>query len=188
MSKTTEQPSETEPMGGGTLIGQQLAASRLDFWIFVLLLVLALSGAAVSEATDSKGWVYWGLLVLIYGGISIGRTWFQLKDQSGRVWPMIRAEVWHWLATLITIKIILIFEIAGVTARGVAADFALLVLALSTFLAGVHFNWTYMLLGVILAVTALCLGFLDQYAVYLVTVPLALLAILIVFKHKFLKT
>jgi hypothetical protein len=98
---------------------------------------------------------------------------------------MIRSQVLHWLGALAAIQIVLLFESSGTTDRGPAADYTLLVLALSAFLAGVHFNWTFMLLGALLAVIAVALQELAQLTVYLVTVPLALLAIWVVYKRRF---
>lgn len=161
------------------------AVPQADFWIFVGLLALAIVGAAVSQAEDTGGRHYWSALVLVYAAVSIGRSWLQAKGQGGPAWAMIQSQVLHWLGTLVAIQIVLFFEFEGITDRGPAADYSLLLLALGTFLAGVHFNWTFMLLGCILAVTAVGLGFADQFSIYLVTLPLAVLAIWVVYKRKF---
>ncbi|MBV5272346.1 MAG: hypothetical protein JZU52_01465 [Lamprocystis purpurea] len=162
-------------------------ARRADFWVFLVMLVLALIGAGVSQVEDRGGflWLYWFGLILVYAGISIVRAWLKAKQQARPVWPMIRTEVLHWLGALIAIKIILLFEATGVTDRGPASVWSLLVLALSCYLAGVYFDWTFMLLGVILAVIAVALGFLDQLSLFLVVLPLAAVAAAVVFKRKF---
>lgn len=160
------------------------AARRADFWTFVVMLALALVGAGVSQFEDRGGWLYWFGLVAIYAAISVARAWLHAKDQGQPVWPMIRTLVLHWLGALIAIKIILLFEATGITNRGPASVFSLLVLALSCYLAGVHFDWTFMLLGGILAVIAVALGYLDQLSVFVVVLPVAAVALWIVFRHK----
>ncbi len=172
-------------LGAATMARFGAGVSHADFWIFVVLLVLAISGAAVSQAEDSGGRYYWSVLVLVYAAVSIGRSWLQAKGQGGPVWDMIRSQVLHWLGALVAIQIVLFFEFGGVTDRGAAADYSLLMLALTTYLAGVHFNWTFLFLGCILAATAVGLGFLDQFSIYLVTIPLAVISIWIVYKRKF---
>ena len=157
---------------------------RIDFWIFVAMLVLAVVGAAVSQALDSGGRLYWLALVVIYAAISITRSYLDAKAEGGPVWSMIRTQVFHWLGVLVAINIVLWFESTGVTDRGPAADYSTLVLALGCYLAGVHFDWTFMLLGAVLAVIAAALGFLDQFSIYLVTIPLAVVALWIVYKRK----
>jgi len=172
-------------MSNGKTVAGNFALTRTDFWIFVFMLALAILGAAVSQAVDTGGRYYWLALVLIYAAISITRTYLRARDQAQSLWSMIGAQVLHWVGVLVAINIILLFESSGVSDRGPAADYSLLVLALSCYLAGVHFDWTFMLLGGILAVIAVGLGYLDQFSIYLVTIPLALLAIWIVYKRNF---
>lgn len=185
MSEITT-PKRAPGLPGAAAVSRLGAAvSRTDFWIFLALLLLALGGAALSEVEDYGGHYYWSFLVIVFGAVSIARTWQDGQGQEVPIWPLIRTQVLHWMGALVAIQIVLLFEAAGITDRGPAADYTLLVLALSTFLAGVHFNWTFLLLGCILAATAISVGFLDQISIFLVTVPLALLAIWIVFRRRF---
>lgn len=185
MSDTKARAGLNSSPAAGTSAGQEAAAPRVDFWIFVLMLVLAIGGVAVSQALDSGGRLYWLGLVLIYAAIGITRSYLNAKRRNLPSWSMIRAQVLHWVGALVAINIVLWFESSGIADRAPAADSALLILALSCFLAGVHFDWTFMLLGGILAVIAVGLGFLDQVSVFLVTIPLAVLAIWIVYQRKF---
>ncbi len=170
-------------MSNGKTVSRKFSLTRTDFWIFVFMLALAILGAAVSQAVETGGRYYWLALVLIYAAISITRTYLRARDQAQSLWSMVGTQVLHWVGVLVAINIILLFESAGVSDRGPAADYSLLVLALSCYLAGVHFDWTFMLLGGMLAVIAVGLGYLDQFSIYLVTIPLALLATWIVYKR-----
>lgn len=184
----TDNTSPSSALGHlGTAAKNRIGAAVpiADFWIFVFLLVLAIVGAGISSVDDQGGHLYWSWLVLAYGVVCVIRSWFLAKDQGASIWPIINTQILHWLGALVTIQLILFFEAGGMTDRGPAADYALLVLALSTFLAGVHFNWTYMVLGAILAVIAVALQELEQLTIYIVTLPLALGAIWIVYKRKF---
>jgi hypothetical protein len=189
MSNATVQAQGSANHGFQSVDELASATRHADFWVFVVMLALALVGAGVSQTEDRGGflWLYWFGLILVYAGISVVRAWLQAKRQAQPVWPMIRAEVLHWLGALVAIKIILLFEATGITDRGPASVFSLLVLALSCYLAGVHFDWTFMLLGGLLAVIAVALGFLDQLSIFVVVLPLAFAALLIVFKAKFAK-
>ena len=187
MSKEAARVGVSESHGVPSLSELKLGVRHVDFWVFLVMLVLALVGAGVSQAEDRGEilWLYWFGLILVYAGISIVRAWLKAKHQAQPVWPMIRNEVLHWLGALIAIKVILLFEATGITDRGPASVYSLLVLALSCYLAGVHFDWTFMLLGVILAVIAVALGFLDQLSLFLVLLPLTAVAVVVVYKRKF---
>lgn len=187
MSNATAQAQGSGNHGFPSLAELESGTRRVDFWVFGLMLALALVGAGVSEV-EEKGrflWFYWFGVVLVYAGISVVRAWLKARRQAQPVWPMIRTEVLNWLGALIAIKIILLFEATGITDRGAASVYSLLVLAVCSYLAGVHFDWTFMLLGGILAVIAVALGFLDQMSVFLVVLPLSVVALWIVFKYKF---
>jgi hypothetical protein len=185
MSDTKTRTGQSTSPAYATSAGQPAPTSRVDFWIFVLMLVLAIGGVAVSQAFDSGGRLYWLGLVVVYAAIGITRSYLNAAGRSLPPWPMIRAQVLHWVGALVAINIVLWFESSGIADRAPAADSALLILALSCYLAGVHFDWTFMLLGGILAVIAVGLGYLDQISIFLVTIPLAVLAIWIVYQRKF---
>jgi hypothetical protein len=173
------------PTGTTETTGIDPASFQVDFWLFVLMLALAIIGVGVTQLAASGGWRYWIGLAVVYAGISVVRTW-QLAKRAGKpVWRMVRSQVLHWAATLVAIKIVLLFESSHITDRGPASDFSLLILALSCFLAGVHFNPMFMLLGAILAIIAVALGYLDQLSIFVLIVPLAALAVWIAFKRKF---
>lgn len=184
----SETPSPSDATGtpcDGVATGSDHASLRVDFWLFVVMLALAVIGVAVSQIDTAGGWHYWVILVVIYAGISLVRTWRLARREGLPVWPMIRAQALHWAGTLVAIKIVLLFEATGIADRGPASDFSLLILALSCFLAGVHFNWTFMVLGGVLAVIAVALGYLDQLSVFALILPVAAVAVWIVFKRKF---
>ena len=156
---------------------------NLDLWLLIIMLILALVGVGVTQIEHAGGKVYWLFVVLVYAAISVARAWQGAKAQGRRIWPMIRAQVLHWLGALVAINIVLWFESADVASRGAASDYTLLVLALSCYLAGVHFNRSYLLLGVVLAVAAVSLGYLDQLSLYAILIPLAVLAVWIYAKR-----
>lgn len=165
------------PKGPVAATESKRSSLQVDLWLFILMLGLALIGVAVTEMAHAGGKLYWLFLVLVYAGISVVRAWQTAKGRDAPVWPMIRAQVLHWLGALVAINIVLYYESVDIANRGAAADYSLLILALACYLAGVHFNWSYLLLGGLLAVMAVGLGYLDQLSLYGLIIPLAALAV-----------
>ncbi len=170
--------SELTPPSSGDKSG-----TRVDLWLFVLMLALALVGVGIAQRQESGGRYYWLFLVLIYAAIGIVRRWQRRKGEGQSLWSTIRAQVLHWLGSLVAIYIVLFFESVDISSRGEAADYSLLILALSCYLAGVHFHWAYLLIGAVLAVTAVGLGYLDQMSLFAVVVPLSVVAVWIFAKR-----
>jgi len=157
---------------------------RLELWMLVLMVALALAGVGITQAVKSGGKLYWLFLVLVYAAISLTLAWRRHAKEDQHIWPLIRTEVLHWLGALVAINIVLFFESADIASRGVAADYSLLILALSCYLAGLHFNWAYMPLSLVLAVTVVGLGYLDQLSVFVLVVPVAILIVWVFAKQK----
>jgi hypothetical protein len=156
---------------------------RIDLWLFVGMLALALGGVAVTQIEHTGGKLYWVFLVGVYAAISLGRTWIKHRHDGLPMWSMLRHQVYHWVGTMVAINIVLWFEVQGITDRGPASDFSVLILALSCYLAGVHYSWPFMLLGGVLAIIAIGLGFLDQLSIFALAIPAAALAVWVVVRH-----
>lgn len=165
--------------------GSDAVSMRTDLWLFVVMLTLALIGVGVTQFEHTGGKLYWLFLVIVYAAISVGRTWARQRRQGHPTWSMIRDQVFHWLGTLVAVNIVLMFEAQDIANRGAASDFSVLILALSCYLAGVHFSWPFLLLGGVLAVIAVGLGFLDQLSVFVLALPAAVLAVWIVIRRAF---
>jgi hypothetical protein len=60
---------------------------------------------------------------------------------------------------------------------------ALLSLALATFLAGVHFEWRFMVVGVILGAAVAGTAFVEQL-IWMIIIPILALVVLIIFWWK----
>lgn len=85
------------PKGQIAATESKRSSLQVDLWLFILMLGLALIGVAVTEMEHAGGKLYWLFLVLVYAGISVVRAWQTAKGRDAPVWPMIRAQVLHWL-------------------------------------------------------------------------------------------
>jgi hypothetical protein len=160
------------------------SSRRVELLLFVSMLVLALVGVGITQIEHTGGRLYWLFLVVVYAGIGAAWAGYRAKEHGAPMWPMVRAQLLHWLGALVAINIVLLFESVDIASRGAAADYSLLILALSCYLSGIYFNWSYMLLGGILAIMAVGLGYLDQLSLLALLVPLAILAVWVFARHR----
>ncbi|MEW4489513.1 hypothetical protein AB1L42_15635 [Thalassoglobus sp. JC818] len=154
--------------------------------LFVGMLALALIGMGLTMSSDKgeKSWEFWVFLLTVYGSVSIYWAWKRARRKGLPVWGMIRAQVLHWLSVLVVFGILVLFERTEIINRESASNVALLVLALACFQAGVHFDWVFALLGLVLALMVISIGYLEQYVVWIVMVPVIIAAVWVFFQMR----
>lgn len=142
-------------------------------WIFCGMLVLALVGMGLTMSREDGAWRYWVFLLAVYGGVSIFWAWQRAREKHEPVWKMVRTQVFHWTSVFVIFFILVLFEGTDIINREAAANVTLLILSLACLLAGVHFEWTFLLLGIVLAIMVIALGYFEQY-VMIIMLPVIL--------------
>lgn len=154
--------------------GQRTDSRRLV--VFCILLVLALVGMAVMQANEDRSWEVWMVLVAIYGIVCTLQTRQRLRLEGQPVRHMIRKQILHWGALLVAMQVLVFLERTDIIDRDAAADGSLLLLALACFLAGVHFEWMFIVIGIVLAVMVIVVAKTEQFEMWLIMGAIALAA------------
>jgi hypothetical protein len=131
--------------------------------VVTVMVLLALLGVGLTTTSSSFAVTYWVSLVPIYGLLCIGTAWIRATEERQLSWPVVVRQALHWLS--IGVALGLDFFIRGTGEEtGVAAGLnALLVLALGCFLAGIHLEWPFALVGVLLTAALIIVAKADQY-------------------------
>ncbi|HSV92875.1 MAG TPA: hypothetical protein VLH81_07350 [Desulfobacterales bacterium] len=144
------------------------------------LLALCGFGLAATPFWKQNTLDYWLWVVPCFGAASILLCMLsESKRHTLRPWAVVRHQALHWLGT--GAAVFLLFWLVrqkffNVEAAGVAVT---LLLALSLFLAGITFDWT-------LVVVAVLLGAMAVGAVYLERVALIVVGMLVILAVAFL--
>jgi len=152
------------------------ASRRLvdERWIFVGLLALSMVGVAIADFSERLGLHFWLLMVPIFAGASLYTGWARARDRGASVHGILWRQVLHWSALALAVYMIFMLEETGRLNQEDAGLVAMLAVALTTLLAGVHFDWRLMLLGALLGIAAACSAFVEEFF-WILLVP-ALLA------------
>ena len=168
--------SQDEP----TTEGPSLTISAI---FAAVMMVLALIGAGVTLANVSWAEKYWLTLVPIYGLICIAAAWTQTRTLDRNV---IR-QVLHWLAVALTIAVnFSIFRRTGEQTSIATGLNSLLILALGCLLAGIHLEWMFALVGLLLLAIAVMVSVAQEYMALVVLIG-ALLIVVVLAGHHFVK-
>jgi len=147
--------------------------------ILVVLLTLSAVGIAISEVLPREAFGYWLAMVPVFGGVSLFAGWSRAREQGMTAVGVLRNQLLHWVALAVAVCLVFLLEVTGRMSSEDAALVALLALALTTFLAGVHFDWRYCVVGAVLAAAVVAVAVLKEFLWVLVIAAVAVAAFLV---------
>jgi len=148
--------------------------------LFLTLFVLSLVGIGVSDFSLKFGFWYWLAMVPVFGGASLYHEWKKQRKKGEHSGTLLSRHLFHWLGLLAVVYLVHVLQSTGRMNQEDAGLVLLLALALTVFLAGVHFNWRFAVLGIVLGTAVAVAAMVDQYF-WIMTVPLLLGALVVIF-------
>ena len=100
------------------------------------------------------------------------------RQQGQSVSGIMLRQVAHWSVLPIAIYIVYLMQATGRLNREDAGLVVLLSLAITTFLAGVHFDWRLVVLGVVLGAGALFAALVEEFFWVFLIIAIPVIAVL----------
>jgi hypothetical protein len=154
-----------------------------------IMLILALIGVGLTTSRlDSDGALtYWIWLVPIYGLLCIitaaARGW---HDHGLRQLQVFR-QIAHWLGIGLALWLDFVIRRSGEETAQAAALNAMMLLALGCYLAGVHLEWHFALVGVVLVAAMVIVTKANEYLWIVFVIGAAGIALLVGWKWLMMK-
>jgi hypothetical protein len=131
--------------------------------VAVIMVLLALLGVALTNANSPWAPTYWMWLVPIYAVLCIGTAWARAwSDKNSRRIEVIR-QLLHWLGIGVALFVEHLIRGTGEETTTATGLNELLLLGLGCYLAGVHLEWIFALVGLLLTVILLVIAKAEQY-------------------------
>jgi 4-hydroxybenzoate polyprenyltransferase len=140
---------------------------KIQLGVLCGMLLLALIGMGLTQAMQKGAWEYWLFVVIVYAGLGLWRSTRKAKQDGQPIKQLISRELSHWMTLLAFLAVLMLLERKEIIDRDSASDVALMMLAFSCCLAGIHFDWMLMIVGVVLTIMLVALAMLEQYTVVL---------------------
>jgi len=152
-----------------------------SFWLrelpFVAVLVLTLFGVAYASFSRQSMVGYWEFLTPVIGILCVVTAWPHAPDRAARL-RLVWTQALHWLAFLVAMNLLLLSGVASTLSADASGLMILTLLALGTFVAGVHIQaWQICVLGVVMALAVPAIAWIERSALLLLLVFVALAAI-----------
>lgn len=132
-------------------------------WSLVALVLLSFVGFVVSAFSTRGSFQYWLVIAPLFALVSIFAAWTRERRRGQSAQEILKLQVLHWLVLPVSVYLIYRLEMSGRLDAGDAGVVALLAIAITTFLAGVHFDWRLGLVGVALGIGAFGAALVEEY-------------------------
>ena len=135
---------------------------------FLAILALAIGGVAYTNISQRPLVGYWEFLAIAMGIVCVVTQWSELEDKQAR-FRLMWTQALHWLAVLVTMNIMLLSGVQQLLPTLATSLVLLMLLALGTFLAGVHLlSLQIGFLGIALALAVPAISWIKQSALFLI--------------------
>lgn len=153
---------------GGSLLVRELP--------YLVVLAMTMIGVAYTSAARQPLIIYWEILALTVFAVCIFAGWRNTERRDARL-RLLWTQGLHWGAFLVAMNIVLLPGVQRVLTASATGITLLMLLALGTFVAGIHLSFRISLLGLTMALAVPAIAWLKQSALFLVLATIALVAI-----------
>lgn len=134
---------------------------------YAAMLALAVGGIVLTGFRGLTTHYYWMALAPVYGLACVLSGWRE-TDRTAEHLRLIVTQALHWLAFLVAMSLMFLPEVRGVVNDNATSLALLILLALGTFVAGVHARvWRICLVGVFLAAAVPAVAWIQDSAMLL---------------------
>jgi hypothetical protein len=107
----------------------------------------------------------------LFWGASIRIEWSRVKQRGESRFKVVRRQIIHWVGYLVAVHLVFLLNYTGRMNSADAGLVALLVLALSTFFAGIYSDWRITFVGIFLGSAVAGAALIEEY-IWLALIPL----------------
>lgn len=173
---STAGPEATAPFTPSAPAPSQSVRRHAEELVLILLVLLAGFGVAINDYSPQSAFRYWMWMAPTFGVISIVAAWWRALRRGESVATAVQRQVLHWAGVVGGVYLIYLLQRTGRMTNEAAGLAALIVIALASFLAGVHSDWRLMVIGAVLGVTVVGFAILEQL-IWVVVLPLMVVII-----------
>lgn len=139
----------------------------LKEWPYLVLIVLSLIGFATTDISSIDSSKYWQFMVPVFCACCIFTQWSKPEQREMDKFDLVRTQLLHWGAVFLVIRLVYLPIVQQNLNLLITAMIIVLVLSLSTFLAGVYIGWRYCVVGVFLAASVVAASFVQEATMWM---------------------
>jgi hypothetical protein len=173
------QPSLTQPDAGQH---GGFARLMLDQWPYVLLFVAVVAGVAFTDMRLEFALLYWQILIPVFGLVALAIGWTGAGEDARARTAFAVKTILHWGALFALVWILYLPQLEDVLTAETTGLQIIFLLGLTAFLSGIHGNPRMSVVGVFLIVSGIVVAFIDDAALMMSVLAVAVLVGLILWQ------
>jgi len=152
------------------------ARSHVGEATVLILVLLAAVGVGVTNVSARYGFNYWLTMAPIFAAVNIATSWTRARRQGQNASGILLAQALHWGGAMLAIYMVFVLYRMNWLSDQESGVLALLVLALAAFLSGVHTDWHFCVVGLVLGAIVAGAALVQEF-IWILVLPLGVAAI-----------
>lgn len=146
---------------------------RARLIVGLIMLVFSFVGLVIADIEKNGAWIYWRVMVPFFAVLCLWLSWYLRRKKHSLSPIKIWHEVLHWLGLVFCVYLVSVFVQMGIMGRLDASLMVITLLALTTFIAGIYVEFTFIPIGIMLGIFAFAAALTEEY-LYSVMLPITL--------------
>jgi hypothetical protein len=149
--------------------------------LFAILTLLCIGGIAIMDFSSRWGMRYWLITAAVFAATSVALARLRSRQDPSHD-AQLKRQILHWSVIVVALLMVFLLEGGEHIDSSTGALTALLLVAVGTLLAGVHFYWQLGLLGLMLLATFAAAVMADQFF-WIMLIPAVVLTVALFLRH-----
>jgi len=128
-----------------------------------LMILLSFVGLVVSDLYTNGAWYYWRIIGPFFALMCVWLSWYLRKKEHSVSLVKIWHEILHWVALVAAVLLISGYVSMGIIGRFQAGLIVLTILAVTTFIAGIYIEKSYLAIGSAMGLIAAGGAFMQEH-------------------------
>jgi hypothetical protein len=159
--------------------------AKIEVYILRRLLIIGLLGMFIvfgmflANYSVAKAEWYWSAMFPIFGLVCLGHQLIAGDTGAAVPWKIVVKQTLHWLGPIVAVRMVFLQHARGQMDAATVALMILLILSVTSFLAGLHFDRSFIWLSILLLLVALIGTEIEAYIWLIVAIGLIAVALVI---------
>jgi uncharacterized membrane protein HdeD (DUF308 family) len=151
--------------------------------ILIMLILLAIIGIGITDFSPAESHRYWFAMVPVFAGACLILEWSRARGKGQKWSTILRTQLLLWLGLLLAVRLAYLLLHTGRLDNENTGLIILLLLALTTFFAGIHLGWRLFIVGIFLGLALIGATYLEEFVWIFLFIAIVVVAIFLLLKR-----